>query len=209
MAASARGELTHRRRRAPDDRGDLVEGELEDVMEEECGPLGRRESFEHDEERRRDRFVKRRVLADLLDDRLREPLADVALTASTSAAKGIEREPADDGGEPGAQILDLVGVGPSQAEPGVLDHVLGFPEAAENAVGDPGQVRAQGLELGGEVSHGQSSIARHGLRRGRRRRYGGRCCAGPSSAPKRRSSRPWRACQAPVVAWRPHLQGDR
>lgn len=48
-------ELTGRGGAALDDRGDLVERDREDVVQDEGNPLGRRERVEHDQEREPDR----------------------------------------------------------------------------------------------------------------------------------------------------------
>ena len=63
--------------------GDLVEGQVEDVVEEEGGALGGGEALEHDQQRRRDRLVEGRVVLASYSSttRLRQPLADVALAA--------------------------------------------------------------------------------------------------------------------------------
>jgi len=48
----------------------------------------------------------------------------------------------DDGGEPSAHVLDLLGIGAADAQPCLLEGVIGFGERAEHPVGDASQVIA-------------------------------------------------------------------
>ena len=98
-----------------------------------------------------------RALVGVLDERLGQPRAHVALAARPRRGERVEREPADDGRQPRAEVADLGAVGVAEPKPRLLHQVLGLAEAAEVAVGDPQQVGAQAVELG-----------QRPLRRGRR-----------------------------------------
>ncbi len=52
-----------------------------------------------------------------------------------------------DGGQPGAEVLDLARVGVAEPQPGVLDGVVSLAERAEHPVGHRAQVRSVLLEL--------------------------------------------------------------
>src|SRR5262249_28392018 len=66
-------------------------------------------------------LVEGGFVALLLDHGLRQPFADVALAAGAGAAERVEGEPADHGGEPGAQVVDRGAVGAAEPQPGLLD----------------------------------------------------------------------------------------
>ena len=101
-----------------------------------------------------------------LDDRLGQPRADVALAPLARRAQRVEREPADDRGQPRAQVAHLVGVGPLQAQPRLLHDVLGLGERAELAVGDAQQVRALRLEASASDRRRHRALPTRALRRG-------------------------------------------
>ena len=88
------------------------------------------------------------ALVGLLDERLGEPRSHVLLAARPRRGERVEREPADDGRQPRAEVADLGAVGAGEPQPRLLDEVLGLAEAAEVAVGDPQQVRTKAIELG-------------------------------------------------------------
>jgi ABC-type glutathione transport system ATPase component len=69
--------------------------------------------------------------------------------AASPSAKHIQTDPADDGSEPRAEIVDRA-VGPFQAQPGILNGVVGLRERAEHAVRDRAEMRSLLLELPGE-----------------------------------------------------------
>jgi hypothetical protein len=62
-------------------------------------------------------------------------------------AQHIEADTRDHGGEPSAEILDLVGAGATESQPGFLHSVVGFIHRTEHAVGDCPQMTAILLEL--------------------------------------------------------------
>ena len=80
-------------------------------------------------------------------DRLGEPAPDVVLAPGPACAEHVERDARDDGGEPAAEVRDGLGVGAGEAQPRLLDRVLGLGHRAEHSVGDRSQVRPVELEL--------------------------------------------------------------
>src|SRR5690606_9547468 len=90
--SGARGQLATGGRRAFEDRGDLFELEVEDVVQEERGAFERRERLEGDEERHRDRFV---YLVALLGGEVRgdewfgKPRAHVRLASDSRGAEAV------------------------------------------------------------------------------------------------------------------------
>jgi hypothetical protein len=90
-------------------------------------------------------------------DRLGQMRAQRLLAARSARAQHVERHPGDDGRQPRAQVLDLVGLRPAEAQPGLLDGVVGLAGRAEHPVGHRAQVATVGLEAVGErnvVVHG-------------------------------------------------------
>lgn len=157
MLAGARGELADRGGSAPDYLGDLGAGHAEHILQHERGAFGGRERLEDHQQRGGDAFVLGDTVGGIVpgsDLRFRQPLADVLFAAGARGPELVQGEAADDGGEPGAQVVDLVGLArfelSLQAQPGVLHHILGVGEAAERAVGESTQVRAMFLEAAGQ-----------------------------------------------------------
>jgi hypothetical protein len=64
-------------------------------------------------------------------------------------AEHVQADPADDHGEPRAQVVHLVGGGAVKPQPRLLYRVVGLGDRAEHAVGDRPQVIAVSLELSG------------------------------------------------------------
>ena len=82
-------------------------------------------------------------------DRLRQPLADVHLAPGPRGAQLVDREPGHDGREVRLRRLDLDAVGerPLLPQERLLHDVLRLADAAEHAVGDREQQRAQPGEV--------------------------------------------------------------
>ena len=157
LHASARParELPRRGRRATDERGDLLEGHGEQIVEHERHALGGSELLEHDQERDPDRVGEQRLLLGIdrggLDHGLlRQLLRERVLGAGPARAQHVQAHPGDDGRQPPSQVLDLARVGAAQPQPGLLDGVLGLGERAQHAVGHGPQVGSSLLERGGE-----------------------------------------------------------
>ena len=64
----------------------------------------------------------------------------------------IQRQSGDDRREPAAQVLDVGRIGSGDAQPGVLDRVVGLRHRTKHSVRHRSQVRSMGLEsLGQEI----------------------------------------------------------
>ena len=114
----------------------------------------RGERLEDDEERLRERFrdldLARPIRRFVLEQRLGEPFADVLLTPCPGAPKLVDADSRDHGDQVRLGGGDRFGLLPrglaAPAQIGLLDHVLGAPDLAEHPVGDPEELRAEGLE---------------------------------------------------------------
>ena len=60
------------------------------------------------------------------------------------------RRARDDGREPGAQVLDVADIGPSEPNPALLDRILGFARGPEHPIRHRAQMRPVLFELLGE-----------------------------------------------------------
>ena len=86
-------------------------------------------------------------------DRLGQPLPDVSLALFRGRLEAVQADPADDGGQPAAQVADGGAAGvvePGQPQPRLLHRVLGVGPRAGQPVGHPDQVTAMPGELFGE-----------------------------------------------------------
>ncbi len=118
-------------RRLADDARHLVVRVVEDLAEEEDGPLDRRELLEQVQERQRERICRLGVHGGLVvDDRLRQPLPRVHLPTRACGAQLVDREPRRHRCEVrlGRVRVDL---GLLIAEERLLDHVLGVRDRAD------------------------------------------------------------------------------
>jgi len=134
--------------------------EVEHLMQDEHRPLQGRQRFEHREEGHGDRLRLGGALVargGLGRDRLREPLAHVALAPPPRRADLVEAEPRHHRGEVRARRLNVFRVG--GAEEGILHDVLGVGGAPQHAVGDAHQPRALAFEHR-RVDHARASAAR-------------------------------------------------
>jgi hypothetical protein len=130
-----------------DDLGHLVVGVVEDLAEEEDGPLDGRQLLEQVEEGERERVGGLRVAHGLvLDERLRQPLPGVDLAARPRRPELVDREPGGDRREVGLRRLGL-DPGLVVAEVRLLDDVLGLGDRPEHPVGDRKEVRSKLLTL--------------------------------------------------------------
>jgi hypothetical protein len=132
-----------------DDRRDLVVAVVEDVVEQEDGPLDRRQALEHQQERHRERIrvfdVARAVKCAVIgQERLRQPLPDIALAPDPRRAQLVDCKARRDGGEIGLRRIDSARVLERViAEKRLLDDVLGLGDASEHPVGDREQQWAE------------------------------------------------------------------
>ena len=97
VVAGAGGELTHVLLALADDRRDLRIPVVEHVAQEQRGALLGREALQQDEHRQRQRVghlgVAGRIVEAVGQDRLGQPLADVALAPGPRRAKLVDRQP--------------------------------------------------------------------------------------------------------------------
>jgi len=121
-------------------------------VQDEGEPLRRRQGLEHDEQREPDTLCEQGLLLGIVgvvgaQDRLGQPRAGVLLGTGATRSKRVEADPADDGRQPAAEVVDPFGVGAAQPQPGLLDGVLGLGHRAEHPIGDRTQVGPVTLEL--------------------------------------------------------------
>ncbi len=150
--AGAAGKLTHGLGRAIDDRGDLVEGDREHVVQHERESLGRRQRLEHDQQRQSDGIGQQGLVLGVravrrVHDRIGDVLADRLLTPRPARAQHVQRHARDHGRQPPGQILDLAGLRTAQAQPSLLDGVVRLAQRSEHSIRDRLQPRAVLLEL--------------------------------------------------------------
>jgi hypothetical protein len=144
-------ELARRGRCAVDDRRDLLERQAEHVVQHECEPLRRGERLEHDEQRGPDRVGEHGfalgVDAELTAlEHLDNAALERVLAPRAPGAKHVETDPGDDGRQPTAEVVDVVGVGAVEADPRLLHRVVGLGLGTKHPVRHRAQVRPVGLE---------------------------------------------------------------
>jgi hypothetical protein len=96
------------------------------------------------------------------DDRLRQPLADVALATDARGAQLVDRQPGGHGGDERARRCDLLAgikrlMHPQQR---FLHHVLGLGDASEHPVGDRERDRPQLVEQSLAIAHAAANACR-------------------------------------------------
>ena len=82
-----------------------------------------------------------------VDERLRQPHADVLLAPRLRAGQPVQAQPRGGLRQEGTRALHLRVVDLAPAQPAVLHHVLGLGTRAEHAVGERAQVAAVGFEV--------------------------------------------------------------
>jgi hypothetical protein len=138
-------------------------------VQDEREPLRRGQRLEHYEQRQPHRVGQERLVlgvgaVERIDDRVGDTYVIQRVLASCLArAQHVERHARHHGRQPSGEVLDLAGVGAAEAQPGILDRVLGLAQRAEHPVGDRPQARPLRLELAGEKllsirSHENSSV---------------------------------------------------
>ena len=183
------GELATGAGRPAHDLGHGVEREVEHVVQHEGGAFGGGQAIEHHAEGPGHLVVERDPIGRIGTAgrshgpaRRHRRLTRLAghLAAHVGRPHAIERNVADDDGQPSAQVVDGVDVGPGEAAERVLHDVLGLGAAAddalrlageEGAVGEPHVAHAAvgGRQGGGAGVHGhlQDDGIGHPPRRGR------------------------------------------
>ena len=114
-------------------------------MEDEREPLGRVQRLQHNQQRQPDRVGQERLVLGIgavgrIDDRVGHVHAERLLPPRGARAQHVQRHTRDDRGQPPAQVFHLARVGATEAQPGLLDRVLGLAQRAEHAVGDRAQM---------------------------------------------------------------------
>ena len=120
-------------------------------MEDEGQTLRRGERVEDDEQGHADRVGEECLLLGVAaptvaGHRLSRLDVERLLAAGPARAQHVEGDPADDRGEPGGKVVDLVSVGPAEAQPRLLDRVVRLRRRSEDAVGDATHAAAVLLE---------------------------------------------------------------
>jgi len=162
--SSPAGELAGGRRRAPDDRGDVVEGHGEEVVEHEGEALGGSEGIEHDQEGWAHGLGEDCLL--LWGEALgcRAFCLDRFFTPGAAGPEHPQAYSGDDRGEPPAEVVDALGVGTAQADPGLLHSVLSLGQRSEHPVGHGLEPWPVCFEGGGEVVVHLTSLTRRAAR---------------------------------------------
>ena len=127
-------------------------------MEDEGQPLGRAQRVEHDEEGDADGVGQERLVLGIgLPGTVQDDIGHVrlhrVLAPRTPGAQDVQRHPGNHCREPAAQVLDVGGVGPVEADPGLLDGVVHLTERAEHPVGHGAQVGPVLLEALRRIVH--------------------------------------------------------
>jgi len=151
-AASPAGQLAGRRGGAVHDRGDLVEGHSEHVVEHEREPFGRGQPVQHHEQGQADRVGQHRLMLGVraVRDRVADARVDRVLAAQPARLQHVQRHPGHDRSQPAAQVLHLVGPGPAEPQPGFLHGVVRLARRAEHPVSHGPQMGPVLLEPLGE-----------------------------------------------------------
>jgi hypothetical protein len=124
-------------------------------VEHEREPLRGGQGVEHDQECEADRVGQQRFLFGLelpfrADDGVGEVQREGLLAPGVARPQHVQAHAGDDRGQPSAEVLDSARAGPADAQPGVLDGVVGLGERAEHPVGHRPQVGAVLLEAIGQ-----------------------------------------------------------
>jgi hypothetical protein len=120
-------------------------------VQHEGESLRRRERVEHDEQREADRVGQHRLVLRLGPALGVRPVQlQRLLAARAPATQHVQAHPADDRGQPAAEVVHAGGPGVLQAQPCFLDGVVRLGCGAEHPVRDRPQVGAVALELLGQ-----------------------------------------------------------
>ena len=122
-------------------------------MEHERQALGGAERLEHDQQRKPDRFGELRFARGIVGGEAHQGLrnrVDRVFGAGLAGTQHVQADPADHGGQPRAQVLELRAIAAAEAKPALLHGILRVGSRAEHPVRDGPQVGAVELELLGE-----------------------------------------------------------
>jgi hypothetical protein len=134
VAARPRQDLTRVVLALADDLRDLGERVVKGVAQHEHGALLGGEALEQDEEGQRDGLLVLDLRrAGVLDERLGQPVADIALAPHPRRAQDVDGQPRRGRRQPRLGVVHVVGV--MQAQQRLLDDVLGLGHRSEHPVG--------------------------------------------------------------------------
>ena len=148
MRESAARELAAGGLVAADRLGDLVEADAEHVVQKKGRALERRQALERHHERQRDivDLVVRR-----LDDRLRQPRANIGLALSPRRLQLIEADAGHDAAKVSLRLAHRRAIDAEPAQERVLDRVLRVGDRPQHAIGDANQSRTQRIKAGARI----------------------------------------------------------
>jgi hypothetical protein len=150
-AAGATGELPRRRRRAADDRRDLLERHREHVVQHEHEPLSGRERIEHDQQRQANRVGQQQLLIriglpDTAHDRIGHVHAHRHLTPRSPRLERVQTNACNHNRQPTIEILDRGSIRATEPKPRLLHRIVRLVQRAEYPIGGRTQPRAALLE---------------------------------------------------------------
>jgi hypothetical protein len=80
-------------------------------------------------------------------NRARDVIQEFVLASRAAGAQHVQADARHHGGQPGAQILDVVRAAAVEPQPGFLDGIVGFARCAQHAIGNRPQVRPVPFKL--------------------------------------------------------------
>ena len=126
----AAGELPRCLGRLSDDRRDVVEGHVEEIVQHERDALGRLQRIDQDLQGRADRIGEHRFFLRAFAAERPSRRCDADRPASKPRAgfatfQRVEADARDDGREPAVEIRNLLDVGAADAQPTLLQRIVG------------------------------------------------------------------------------------
>ena len=133
----------------------FAEREIEHVVQQEGGPLERRQTVERQEQRNGQILGEFRAAVGRercrVDNRLWQPGTDVLLTPSACRGQHVETNPRRRGHQKRARVRHVVAIGPMPAQVRLLHRVFGVSHRSKHAVGETEQAPAVWLEARGGI----------------------------------------------------------
>ena len=151
------GKLARRDGSAPHDGGDLLERDREAVVQHERQALGRLQGVQYDQQRQAHRVGEECLVLGRSPCRLLRRCLRGNLLSALPDPEHVEAHPGHHRRKPSAEVVDGGGVGAAEAQPRLLDGVVGLLGRAEHPQRHRPQVGPLALELPGEqvaVAHG-------------------------------------------------------
>jgi hypothetical protein len=137
-------------------------------VQHERESLRRGQRVQHREQRQSDRIRQQRLVLGIdpvrpVDERIGKPACERLLAPRLAGAEHVQRDPGDNGRQPGAEVLEPARVGAVEPEPRLLHRVVRLAQRAEHPIGDRPQAGAVLLESFCEplslVHRSRSSVA--------------------------------------------------